>query len=192
MDLFEPADIIIYIQGRGIVLKEKSLLAVDKESGKILAYGEKARHMADNFNNNIKIISPLRLGAAADYIAAAGLFKCLLNKVWKKPFIRQPATVCVPEWITEVEKKAIEDILYQAGARKVLVSCMPIEQLLENIHGFSEEWNKVKTIIAITKDNPESYIKEQLLSILGYAQQENIPDRKVMEILEKITEKTGL
>lgn len=105
MDLFEPADIIIYIQGRGIVLKEKSLLAIDKESGKILAYGEKARHMADNFNNNIKIISPLRLGAAADYIAAAGLFKCLLIKYGKNHLYASQPQYVYQNGLQKLKKK---------------------------------------------------------------------------------------
>ncbi len=192
MDLFEPADIIIYIQGKGIVLKEKSLLAVNTVSGKIVAYGEEASYITGN-EGNIKIISPLRMGAAADYVAAAGLFKCLLNKVWgKKPLIRQPVAVCIPEWITEVEKKAMEEILYQAGAREVLTSCMPLGQLLEKMPGFPGKWNKVKIIIAITKDEPANYIKEQLLSVFNYAAREEISYGKVMEISQEITEKPEL
>ena len=80
MHYFEPADISIYIQGRGIILKEKSLIAYDETSGKILAYGGEAVHAAENTPDNVKIISPLHRGIIADYTAAVNLFVFLLNK----------------------------------------------------------------------------------------------------------------
>ena len=78
--MFEAADIIIYIKGKGIVLKEKSLVAYNTISSKIMAFGEAALTMAENPADNIKVISPLRRGMVADYIAAVKLFTYLLFK----------------------------------------------------------------------------------------------------------------
>ena len=80
MDFFEPADIVIYIQGRGIVLKEKSLVAFDNVSGKIAAFGKEAEDMVKNPAEHIKIISPMKRGSIADYMAAVKLFQYLLKK----------------------------------------------------------------------------------------------------------------
>ena len=66
MHYFEPADISVYIQGRGVILKEKSLIAYNETNVKILAYGEEAVHVAENTPDNVKIISPLCRGIIAD------------------------------------------------------------------------------------------------------------------------------
>lgn len=104
--LFEAADIIIYIKGKGIVLKEKSLVAYNTVSGRIIAFGEAALPMAENPSDNIKVISPLRRGMVADYIAAMKLFTYLLSEAWeRKPLCKVPVAICVPKGITEVEKR---------------------------------------------------------------------------------------
>ena len=118
MDLFETADIVIYIKGRGVVVKEKSLLAFDTISKKVVATGNDAEDMLRNPQENIEVISPLRRGMIADYTAAVELMRSLLQKAWgKKPLIKQPVSVCVPKEITDVEKKALLDVLYQSGAK---------------------------------------------------------------------------
>jgi len=87
-DLFEPADIVVYIQGKGIVLKEKSLLAYDTVSKKIIAVGNEVEDIIKNPQKDIKIVSPLRRGIIADYIVAVKLLRFLLIKAWgKKPLI---------------------------------------------------------------------------------------------------------
>lgn len=96
MDLFETADIVIYIKGRGVVVKEKSLLAFDTISKKVVATGNDAEDMIRNPQENIEVISPLRRGMIADYTAAVELMRSLLQKAWgKKPLIKQPVSVCV-------------------------------------------------------------------------------------------------
>lgn len=95
MDLFETADIVIYIKGRGVVVKEKSLLAFDTISKKVVATGNDAEDMLRNPQENIEVISPLRRGMIADYTAAVELMRSLLQKAWgKKPLIKQPVSVC--------------------------------------------------------------------------------------------------
>ena len=112
MDLFETADIVIYIKGKGVVVKEKSLLAYDTISKKVVAVGNDAEDMIKNPQENIKVISPLRRGMIADYVVAVELLRFLLIKAWgKKPLIKQPVSLCVPKEITDVEKKAFLDAL---------------------------------------------------------------------------------
>ena len=77
MEFFEPADIVVYIQGKGMVLKEKSLLAFDIISKKIIAFGDEVEHLVDRQADNIHIISPLRTGVIADYVATVQLFRYL-------------------------------------------------------------------------------------------------------------------
>lgn len=186
---YEPADILIYIKDRGVVLTEKSLIAVHTEAKKIAAIGNEAEAAEKNFEN-IQIFSPLRQGVVADHMAAVSLFSALLRNAWgKKPLRRPPVAVCVPKGMTEVEKKAIQDVIYQAGARELLVSDIPFHQFVRE---FSEKQPKLSkkfsTIIGITKDDPEKYITERLAHIIGYAGQEGISSGRVRELLQKLSE----
>lgn len=103
-----------------------------------------------------------------------------------RPLRKPPVAVCVPENITITGKKVIEDTLYQAGTGKVLVSVLPLEQLLEEIPGFSGSWHKVKTFICIGKDEPWGYIKEQLSEITSYAEREGITANDVIKVFQEM------
>ena len=192
MELFEAADIIVYIKGKGTVLKEKSLVAYNTVSGKIMAFGEAALPMVENPADNIKVISPLRRGMAAGYIATEKLFTYILSKAWeRKPLCKVPVAVCVPRGITEVEKKALEDSLYQAGAREVFVTDVTLGQLLKEVPGIPlpKNWQKFKTIINITNEEPKRYISEQILEVLNYAESEGISIQEVIEMFQEISRK---
>lgn len=189
MDLFEAADIVIYIKGRGVVVKEKSLLAFDTISKKVVATGNDAEDMLKNPQENIKVISPLRRGMIADYMAAVELMRSLLRKAWgKKPLIKQAVSVCVPKEITDVEKKAVLDALYQSGAKELFITDISMEQLLRELPNLPKNWQNVKTFISITKENPECYIAEQITEMLRYAGQEGISIEKVNEIFQEKVE----
>ena len=141
MDLFETADIVIYIKGKGVVVKEKSLLAYDMISKKVVAVGNDAEDMIKNPQENIKVISPLRRGMIADYVAAVELLRFLFIKAWgKKPLIKQPVSLCVPKEITDVEKKAFLDALYQSGAKELFITDIPMEQLLRELPNLPKNW----------------------------------------------------
>lgn len=185
---YEPADILIYLQGRGLALKEKSLLAYDTVDGKITAFGSEAEHIGEGVRGRIQIISPLRQGMIADYVAAVKLFACLLHKaLGRKPFPKPGIVVCTPKGMTEVGKKALEDAIYQAGARKVLISDMPAELFVREMpQQLPKLYRKFKIIIGITKDDPETYIKEQLGNILRYGEQEGIGPERVAELLNSV------
>lgn len=189
MDLFETADIIIYIKGRGVVVKEKSLLAFDTISKKVVATGNDAEDMIRNPQENIEVISPLRRGMIADYTVAVELMRSLLQKAWgKKPLIKQPVSVCVPKEITDVEKKALLDVLYQSGAKELFITDISMEQLLRELPNLPKNQQNVKTFISITKETPERYIAEQIAEMLRYAGQEGISMERVNEIFQEKVE----
>lgn len=187
---YEPADILIYIKDRGVVLTEKSLVAVHADMKKIVAVGNEAEEIAVKNLPNVQVFSPLRQGMVADYMAAVSLFSALLRNAWgKKPLRRPPVAICVPTDITDVEKKAIQDVIYQAGAREILISDVPFHQFIRE---FPEEmpklYQKFSTVIGITKDDPEKYITERLADIIGYARQAGISSGRVGELLQKLSE----
>lgn len=184
---YEPADIVIYLQNKGIVLKEKSLMAYERESGKILAVGMEAEKLMGTMSEDIVIESPLRQGMVVDYLVAKKMFDGLLQKAWKKkPLIRPRIAICVPNDIEMVEKKVIEDIMYQAGAKEVFITDILIEQFIKEM---PEKYQKqYHTVIGITKDEPEKYIKEQITYILKCAKREGVSAKRVEELLLELSE----
>lgn len=185
---FEPADIVIYTRDKGMVLKEKSLVAFNAADEKIVAYGTEAEHLMEGQTENLLVVSPLRQGMIADYTVAVALFSHLLHMAWGKKLFRKPAiAVCVPKGIVEVEKKALEDVMVQIGAREIMIAEFPIEQFVKEMPtSFPDEYKKIDVIIGIEKDDPENYIIEELENILQYARQERISTERVMELLQKL------
>lgn len=183
---WEPADIVIHIQGKGIVLREKSLVAFEITTGKVLAVGTEAEALADKESENICVMSPLRQGMVADYTVAERMFAYMMAKARGKRFaIRKPAiSVCVPQGITEIEKKALSDALIQAGAKEMIFYVMPMEQFFRESEQFPDINKKYKITIGITKEEPERYVSEELNSILQYAAREGISRDRVAELLQ--------
>ena len=121
------ASILVYIKGKGVVLKEPSVVAFDRDTNKIKAIGEEARLMIGRTPGNIVAVRPLRQGVISDYTVTEKMLKHFISKAIGKRMIRKPRiSVCVPSGVTEVEKKAVEDATYQAGAREVAIIEEPI------------------------------------------------------------------
>ena len=121
------ASILVYINGKGVVLKEPSVVAFDRDTNKIRAIGEEARLMLGRTPGNIVAVRPLRQGVISDYTVTEKMLKYFIQKATGKRSFRRPRiAVCVPSGVTEVEKKAVEDATYQAGAREVLIIEEPI------------------------------------------------------------------
>ncbi len=121
------SSILIYIKGRGVVLKEPSVVAVNRESNRILAYGEDARLMLGRTPENITAVRPLRQGVISDYTLTEKMLKYFINKAVGKRTLRKPRmSICIPSGATEVEKKAVEDAAYHAGAREVIIIEEPV------------------------------------------------------------------
>ena len=121
------ASILVYIKGKGVVLKEPSVVAFDRDTNKIKAIGEEARLMLGRTPGNIVAVRPLRQGVISDYTVTEKMLKFFIQKaIGKKTFRKTKIAVCVPSGVTEVEKKAVEDATYQAGAREVFIIEEPI------------------------------------------------------------------
>lgn len=121
------ASILVYIRGKGVVLKEPSVVAFDRDTNKIKAIGEEARLMLGRTPGNIVAVRPLRQGVISDYTVTEKMMKYFMQKAMGKKTFRKPRiSVCVPSGVTEVEKKAVEDATYQAGAREVAIIEEPI------------------------------------------------------------------
>ena len=121
------ASILVYVKGKGVVLKEPSVVAFDRDTNKIKAIGEEARLMLGRTPGNVVAIRPLRKGVISDYTVTEQMLKYFIQKAIGRMSFRKPRiSVCVPSSITEVEKKAVEDATYQAGAREVSIIEEPI------------------------------------------------------------------
>lgn len=121
------ASVLVYIKGKGVVLKEPSVVAFDRDTNKIKAIGEEARLMLGRTPGNIVAVRPLRQGVISDYTVTEKMLKYFIQKAVGKQRFRKPRiSVCVPSGVTEVEKKAVEDATYQAGAREVTIIEEPI------------------------------------------------------------------
>ena len=114
------ANILVTLKGKGIVLKEPSVVAIDKRSGEIVATGNEAKEMLGRTPEQIKAVRPLKDGVIADFTATQLMLKNIIEKVGKRYNIGRPRVVVgVPSGITEVEERAVEESVIQAGAKEV-------------------------------------------------------------------------
>ncbi len=121
------SSILIYIKGKGIVLKEPSVVAIEKGDNTVIAVGEKARNMIGRAPSNINVIRPLKDGVISNYNVTEIMLKYFINKAIGKQASRRPKiAICVPSEVTEVEKKAVKDATKDAGARDVFVIEEPV------------------------------------------------------------------
>ena len=121
------ATVLVYIKGQGIVIREPSVVAIDKDTNTILAVGEEARRMLGRTPGNIVAIRPLREGVISNYEVTEKMLQYFIEKAMgKRSFVKPTIAVCVPSSVTEVEKRAVEDATRQAGARRVHIIEEPI------------------------------------------------------------------
>ena len=120
------ATVIAYIKGKGIVLREPSVVAVEKDTGEVLAVGKEARRMLGRTPGSIIATRPLREGVISDYTVTEKMLKYFINKVCGKYIFSPRIMICVPSRVTEVEKKAVIDAASKAGARKVYLIEEPL------------------------------------------------------------------
>jgi len=126
MDL-GTASVLVYIKGKGIVLKEPSVVAIDKNTKKMLAVGEEARKMLGRTPGNIVAIRPLRNGVIADYDVTEMMLRYFISKVCgRRLFLKPRIMVCIPTGVTTVEKRAVLEATRQAGARKTFLIEEPV------------------------------------------------------------------
>ena len=120
------ASVLVYVKGKGVVLNEPSVVAVDKQTGKILAVGERAQKMLGRTPGNIVAIRPLREGVISDYEMTERMIKEFIRKVMGFRLFKPNVVMCVPSVITEVEERAVIDAGTQAGAKRVFLVEEPL------------------------------------------------------------------
>ena len=121
------ANVLIYIQGKGIVLNEPSVVALNKDTGEVLAVGEDARLMLGRTPSNIIAVRPLKDGVISDYDTTERMLKFFIRKTCGSGrFFKPKIMVCVPSGVTEVEKRAVSEAATMAGAKEVYLMEEPI------------------------------------------------------------------
>ena len=121
-----PATVIAFVKGKGIVLREPSVVAVDSHTGDVLAVGKEARRMLGRTPGNITATRPLREGVISNYTVTEKMLKYFIGKIGGKTLFAPRIMICIPSQVTEVEKRAVIDAATQAGARKVYLIEEPI------------------------------------------------------------------
>lgn len=114
------ASVLVYMRGKGVILKEPSLVAFDRDLNEVKAVGEEARLMLGRGLGNVIAVKPLRHGVVSDYSVTEKMMKYFVQKALGRRSFRKPCiSICIPSIVTEVEKKAVTEAAYAAGAREV-------------------------------------------------------------------------
>ncbi|MGX8796374.1 rod shape-determining protein MreB [Fusibacter sp. JL298sf-3] len=121
------ASVLVYIKGKGIVLREPSVVAIDKNTDRVLAVGNEARKMLGRTPGNIVAIRPLKDGVISDYDVTERMLRYFINKTCGRRRLFKPKIIiCVPSGVTEVEKRAVVDATTEAGGGKTFLIEEPI------------------------------------------------------------------
>ena len=120
------ASVLVYIKGKGVVLREPSVVAIDKNTGKLLSVGAEAEAMLGRTPGNIVAIRPLREGVISDYDMTERMLKEFIKKTTTFSLFKPRLLICVPSGITEVEERAVIDAGIQAGARRAYLIEEPV------------------------------------------------------------------
>ena len=116
------ANTLVYVNGKGIVLREPSVVAIRRDTGSILAVGDEAKKMIGRTPGNIVAIRPMKDGVIADFDITQIMLRHFITKAYhRRPFFYPQVVVCVPSGITEVEKRAVLDATKQAGTREAFL-----------------------------------------------------------------------
>ncbi len=116
------ANTLVYVRGRGVVLNEPSVVAMNTQTREILAVGSEAKRMIGRTPDSISAIRPLRDGVIADFEATEQMLRFFIQRVHRRRYFAKPRLViCVPSGITAVEQRAVKEAGYQAGARRVYI-----------------------------------------------------------------------
>lgn len=118
---------LVYSTGKGLILKEPTVVVYDKDTEKIKAIGEEAKQMAGHASSNVEVIRPIRQGVITDFIVMEKMLKYFIPRAMGRRAFRKPRiSICVPSGITEIERRAVEEATFQAGAREVFLVEEPI------------------------------------------------------------------
>ena len=113
------ANTLVYVQGKGIVVREPSVVAIDKYEGKVLAVGNEANEMIGRTPENIVAVRPIKDGVIADFDITQAMIRAFIKEANVSNVFKPRVIVCIPSGITEVERRAVEEAVIQAGAKSV-------------------------------------------------------------------------
>lgn len=111
------ANTLVYVRGRGIVVREPSVVAIDKYEGKVLAVGDSANDMIGRTPENIVAVRPMKDGVIADFDITQAMIRSFIKEANISSIFKPRVVVCIPSGITEVERRAVEEAVIQAGAK---------------------------------------------------------------------------
>ena len=121
------ASILVYVKGKGVILKEPSVVAFDRDSNEVKAIGEEARLMLGRTPGNIIAVRPLRQGVISDYTVTEKMIKYFVQKaLGRRTFQKPRISICVPSGVPEVERNAVQQATFAAGARDVYLIEEPV------------------------------------------------------------------
>ena len=120
------ANILVYVQGKGVVLNEPSVVAISEDDNRLVAVGEEAREMIGRTPANVRAIRPMRDGVIADYLITEAMLRYVINKVARVRFFRPDVMISVPSGVTSVERRAVRDAALKAGARDAFLIQEPL------------------------------------------------------------------
>ena len=124
------SNVLIYAAGKGVVLREPAVIALDKNTGKVLQVGAAARNMLGRTPGNVVAIHPLQDGVISDYELTAQMLTEMIRRVMKHAVVKPRMIVSVPSSITEVEERAVIQAAMEAGARRVYLIEAPLAAAL--------------------------------------------------------------
>jgi rod shape-determining protein MreB len=125
------ASVLVFVRGRGIVLREPSVVAINRDSGQVIAVGTEARRMLGRTPGNIVAVRPMRDGVIADFDVTEKMLRYFISKAGARRFLFRPRVmVCIPAQVTGVEERAVRQAVVQAGARQAHVIEEPMAAAL--------------------------------------------------------------
>ncbi len=120
------ANTLIYLKGKGVVLSEPSVVAIDGQSGRILAVGNDAKNMIGRTPDEVSVVCPVKKSVIADFDVAQAMLRVFLEKACPKGILRPFVTICTPHNITEVERRAVLEAVRSAGGKNIYVIDTPM------------------------------------------------------------------
>lgn len=115
------ANTLVYMKGKGIILREPSVVAVNKLTGQVLKVGNEAKEMIGRTPGNVVAIRPLKDGVIADFDGTQAMLKYFIKKAYSGGLFKPHVVVCIPYGVTEVERCAVEESVLQAGGRNAVL-----------------------------------------------------------------------
>jgi rod shape-determining protein MreB and related proteins len=121
------ANTLVYVRGKGVVLTQPSCVALDRQTARIIAVGDDAREMIGRAPANIEVIRPLRSGVISDYEATQHMLREFILRVHHRTrFVKPRVIVCVPSGVSQIARRAVEEAVIEAGARRVVIVSEPL------------------------------------------------------------------